>query len=39
VSPGARFLAAFGSLKGQIAIHDESDFTEEELDEIYDNPA
>lgn len=38
-TPGARFLASFGSLKGQIVIHDESDFTEEELDEIYDNPA
>ncbi len=39
LSPGARFLAMRGSLAGQVVIHDESDFTEEELDEIYDNPA
>jgi len=39
VSPGARFLAMRGSLAGQVVIYDESDFTEEELDEIYDNPA
>ncbi len=38
-TPGARFLAMRGSLAGQVVIHDESDFTEEELDEIYDNPA
>lgn len=36
---GQKMLASWGSLKGQIHIHDDGPtFTEEELDEIYDNP-
>ena len=38
-SPGARFRAARGSLAGRIWIAEDSELTEEELDEIYDNPA
>lgn len=38
-TPGAVFLAAGGSLAGQIAIGDDFEFTEEELDEILDEPA
>lgn len=34
--PGARFLAARGSLKGQIEIGDDFEFTDEETDEILD---
>lgn len=37
-TPGARFLAAFGSLEGQIKIGDDFELTEEELDEIHRNP-
>lgn len=37
--PGVSFLAAHGSLKGQIDIGDDFDFSEEELDEILDEPA
>jgi prevent-host-death family protein len=37
-SPGQRFLAARGKLKGQIWISDDFELGEEELDEIYDNP-
>ena len=37
--PGARFLAAGGSLAGQIAIGDDFEFTADELDEILDEPA
>ena len=37
-SPGARFLAARGSLSGQISIGDDFEFTEDELDEILDEP-
>lgn len=36
--PGELFLAARGSLRGQIVIHDESDLDEAELAAIYDNP-
>jgi prevent-host-death family protein len=32
--PGARFLAAGGSLSGQISIADDFEFSEEELDEL-----
>jgi prevent-host-death family protein len=37
--PGARFLAAEGSLAGQITIGKDFEFTEEELDDILDEPA
>ena len=36
--PGATFLAAFGSLDGQIVIGDDFEFTEDELDEMLDGP-
>jgi prevent-host-death family protein len=36
--PGASFLRARGSLKGQISIHDDFELTEAELDEILDAP-
>jgi prevent-host-death family protein len=38
-SAGARFLAARGSLTGQISISDDFEFTEAELDELLDEPA
>jgi antitoxin (DNA-binding transcriptional repressor) of toxin-antitoxin stability system len=38
-SPGAQFFAARGSLAGQIWIGDDFEYTEAELDEIYDEPA
>lgn len=34
MSPGNRFLAAGGSLSGQILISDDFEFTDQELDEI-----
>jgi prevent-host-death family protein len=34
--PGARFLAARGSLAGRISIGDDFEFTEEELDQMLD---
>lgn len=37
--PGARFLAARGSLAGQISIADDFEFSDAELDEILDAPA
>ncbi len=36
-SPGERFLAAHGSLAGRIRIGPDFEFTDEELDEIYNN--
>lgn len=33
---GSRFLAAEGSLAGQIVVADDFEFTEDELDEILD---
>lgn len=33
-SPGKRFLAAGGSLSGQVLIADDFDFTDDELDQI-----
>jgi prevent-host-death family protein len=33
--PGEKFLAARGSLKGQIWISDDFEFSEEELDQMY----
>jgi prevent-host-death family protein len=33
-TPGARFLAARGSLSGRISIGDDFEFTEQELDEM-----
>jgi prevent-host-death family protein len=37
-TPGERFLAAAGSMAGSIRIGDDFEFTEEELDEMLDNP-
>jgi prevent-host-death family protein len=37
-SPGDRFLAARGSLAGLIRIADDSELTDDELDEILDQP-
>jgi prevent-host-death family protein len=37
--PGALFLEARGSLAGQISIEPDFEFTEEELDEMLDDPA
>lgn len=37
-TPGERFLAARGSLAGQISIGPEFEFTDDELDEILDEP-
>jgi prevent-host-death family protein len=37
--PGARFLAAYGSLASQISITDDFEFTEDELDEMLDEHA
>jgi prevent-host-death family protein len=34
--PGARFLAARGSLAGQISLSDDFEFTDEEIDELLD---
>lgn len=39
VRPGARFLAASGSLAGAIEIGDDFEFSDAELDEILDEPA
>ena len=35
-APGALFLAARGSLSGQISIAEDIEFTDEELDEMLD---
>jgi prevent-host-death family protein len=37
MKPGEKFLAMAGALKGQIWISDDFEFSEEELDEIYNN--
>lgn len=37
--PGARFIAARGSLAGQIAIAEDFELTDEEIDELLDEPA
>ncbi len=37
-APGARFLAAHGSLAGRLAIAEDFEFTEAELDEMLDEP-
>lgn len=37
-SAGQRFLAARGSLAGQIVVADDTEFTDAELDEILDKP-
>jgi len=34
--PGARFLAARGSLAGRISIGEDFEFTEQEIDELFD---
>jgi len=36
--PGARFLAARGSLAGRISIGDDFEFTDEEIDTLLDEP-
>lgn len=36
--PGARFLAARGSLAGQISIAKDFEFTDEEIDQLLDEP-
>lgn len=36
IGPGARFLAARGTLAGQIVIADDFEFTEQEIDELLD---
>jgi prevent-host-death family protein len=38
-SAGARFLAARGSLAGQISLAGDFEFTDAELDELLDEPA
>jgi prevent-host-death family protein len=35
---GARFLAARGSLAGRISIGDDFEFTDDEIDELLDEP-
>jgi prevent-host-death family protein len=35
---GSRFLAARGSLAGRISMADDFEFTEDELDELLDEP-
>ena len=37
--PGTRFIAARGSLAGQIAIAEDFELTDEEIDELLDDPA
>ena len=37
--PGARFLAARGSLAGQISIAEDFEFTDEEIDQLLDDSA
>ncbi len=37
MKPGARFLAASGSLAGEIRIGDDFEFTDAELDEMLDS--
>jgi prevent-host-death family protein len=39
IGPGARFVAARGSLAGRISIGDDFEFSDDELDEIFDEPA
>ena len=36
--PGARFLAARGSLAGQISIGEDFEFSDDEIDEMLDEP-
>ena len=38
-APGARFLAARGSLAGRISVAEDFEFSEAELAEILDEPA
>jgi hypothetical protein len=35
MTPGERFLNAWGSMAGQIWVSDDFEFSEEELDEMY----
>ena len=39
VGPGKRFLAARGSLAGQIQIGEDFELTDAEIDELLDDPA
>lgn len=38
VTPGARFLAAHGSMSGKILIGDDFEYTDREIDEILESP-
>lgn len=38
-TPGVRFLAAQGCLAGRITISDDFEFTDDEVDELLDEPA
>lgn len=37
--PGSRFLAARGALSGRILIGDDFEFTDDDLDDLLDDPA
>ena len=37
-TPGARFLAAHGTMAGKIIIGDDFEFTDDEIDEMIDQP-
>jgi prevent-host-death family protein len=37
-TPGARFVAAHGTMAGQIIIGDDFEFTDDEIDEMIDRP-
>ena len=39
VGPGASFLAARGSLAGQISVGEDFEFTDQEIDELLDDRA
>lgn len=36
--PGAKFLAAYGALAGQISLADDFEFSDDELDEMLGRP-
>lgn len=37
-TPGSRFVAVRGALAGRIVIGDDFEFTDQELDELFDGP-
>ena len=37
-TPGARFVAAHGTMAGKIIIGDDFEFTDDEIDEMIDRP-